>query len=145
MKNIFILLVSSLFLIVLYSFRVSDENKVEKKGIHFFEGTLKEALQKASEENKPIFIDVYATWCGPCKQLKKSTFKDEEVGTYFNKNFVNIAIDGETKEGIEMINKYAIQGYPTLMIIDKDGKLLAKQMGFIKPHILVNFGRRIVY
>lgn len=116
----------------------------EGKGIIFFKGTFKEALAKAKTENKPIFLDVYATWCGPCKQLKRKTFTDAEVGNYFNAHYINIAIDGETAEGEELVRKYQIQGYPTLLILDKNGKLLTQQVGFVEPHILVNFGKRIV-
>jgi len=68
----------------------SSEKKIYKKGINFFKGTYTEALAKAKEENKPVFLDVYAGWCGPCKKLKKTTFKDETVGEYFNKNFICI-------------------------------------------------------
>jgi thioredoxin 1 len=134
----FILALISIFTLLSFT------QNTEKKGIKFFEGTFQEALLKSSEENKPIFIDVYATWCGPCKKLKKTTFKNEEVGTYFNKNYINIAIDGETKEGLEIVRKYNIEGYPTLMIVDKNGKLLTQNMGFIKPQIMINWGKRIV-
>ena len=76
--------------------------------------------------------------------LKKRTFSDKEVGDYFNTNFINIAIDGETKEGRDLINNYQVNGYPTLLILNKEGKQLTKQVGFVEPHILVNFGKRIV-
>ncbi len=54
--------------------------KEKAAGIMFHEGTWAEALELAKSENKPIFLDVYATWCGPCKRLKKNTFSDQEVG-----------------------------------------------------------------
>jgi thioredoxin 1 len=47
-----------------------------KEGIHFFEGSWSEAVKKSKAENKPIFLDVYATLCGPCKLLKRITFSD---------------------------------------------------------------------
>ncbi|PIX13171.1 MAG: thioredoxin, partial [Flavobacteriaceae bacterium CG_4_8_14_3_um_filter_31_8] len=103
-----------------------------------------EALEKAKTENKPIFLDIYATWCRPCKILKKHTFSDKEVGDYYNANYINIAVDGETKEGRKLANNFSIQGYPTLLILDKNGKQVAKQVGFVEPHILVNFGKSIV-
>lgn len=130
----------------IYSFKNPkvDFKKDSADGIQFFKGTFADALEKAQAENKPIFLDIYATWCGPCKMLKKRTFSDKEVGEYFNANFVNIAIDGETKEGRELAYNFKIQGYPTLLILDKNGKQLTKQVGFVEPHILVNFGKRIV-
>ena len=127
-----------------YSFKNPkvDFNKDTSDGIQFFKGTFQEALEKAATENKPIFLDIYATWCGPCKMLKKRTFSDKEVGDYYNANFINIAVDGETKEGIELINNYQVNGYPTLLILDNKGKQLTKQVGFVEPHILVNFGKK---
>lgn len=130
----------------IYSFKNPkvDFKENPADGIQFFKGTFQEALEKAKTENKPIFLDIYATWCGPCKMLKKHTFSDREVGDYYNANYINIAVDGETKEGSELANNYRIQGYPTLLILDKNGNQVAEQVGFVEPHILVNFGKRIV-
>ena len=127
---------------VLTSFKSSNSTK--KGGIIFFKGTWTEALQAAKAENKHIFLDVYATWCGPCKELKNKTFKDSEVGEYYNKNFINVRIDAEKDEGREIARKYQVNSYPTLFIIDAKGNRVAKTTGFMKPRILINFGRRIV-
>lgn len=129
----------------LYSFKEPKADEFDGlKGIQFFDGTFKEALDKAKEENKLVFLDVYAKWCGPCKLLKRTTFKDEEVGTYFNANFINITIDGETKEGNELMKKYNLRAYPSLLIIDVNGELKTKTTGYMKPKILINFGKRII-
>lgn len=143
--KIYILILGFLIsLFGIWSFSNPADEIESKSGIQFFKGTFQEALIKAKEENKPVFVDVYATWCGPCKQLKKKTFKDKEVGDYYNKNFINVAVDGESKEGAMVARKYNVQGYPTLLIVDAEGNLKTRQMGFVEPHILVNFGKRIV-
>jgi thioredoxin 1 len=146
MKNITSLILILIVSITIYAFKNPkvDFKEDTTDGIQFFKGTFAAALEKAQAENKPIFLDIYATWCGPCKRLKKKTFSAKEVGDYYNANFINITIDGETNEGRELANKYAIQGYPTLLILDKNGKQLTKQVGFVEPHILVNFGKRII-
>lgn len=129
----------------IYSFKNPKINEInDKKGIHFSEGNFKEALLESKEFNKPIFLDVYATWCGPCIQLKKTTFKDEAAGNYFNANFINIIVDGETQEGKELIKKYKINAYPTLLIVDSKGDVKTRTIGFQTPDILINFGKRIV-
>ncbi len=44
--------------------------------IEFFHGTWQEGLQEAKKTGKPIFVDAYAKWCGPCKRMAKTTFMD---------------------------------------------------------------------
>lgn len=145
MKTILFMLLISLLAFGIFSFKNPiHENAIEGKGILFFNGTFKEALLEAKKENKPIFLDVYATWCGPCKKLKKTTFKDEKVGDYFNANFVNIAIDGETREGRELLRTYNIRSYPSLLILDSHGNIKTRTTGFKNPYILINFGKRII-
>lgn len=50
--------------------------------------------------NKPIFIDVYTDWCGWCKRLDATTFKDPRVVEYMNDTYLNVKLDGEERETI---------------------------------------------
>src|SRR5438045_3945454 len=62
---------------------VNPENKAvatEEKGIKFIEQDWNKAMEQAKADKKLIFLDIYATWCGPCKMLKKNTFTDEAAG-----------------------------------------------------------------
>jgi thioredoxin-related protein len=113
------------------------------KGIHFSKLTWKETLAKAKKENKMIFVDVYTTWCGPCKLLKKNTFPDKALGDYFNKNFINIAIDAEEGEWIKFAEQNNIQGFPTLLIIDKNGNEAGRTMGYMPAAQLLQFGKDV--
>ncbi|MDZ7846006.1 MAG: thioredoxin family protein [Owenweeksia sp.] len=54
-----------------------------------------EALQAAEEEGKPIFMDCYTTWCGPCKWMSANIFTQQEVGDYYNENYVCVKFDME--------------------------------------------------
>ncbi|OSZ79201.1 hypothetical protein CAP35_13375 [Chitinophagaceae bacterium IBVUCB1] len=112
-------------------------------GIQFSKLTWKEALAKAKKENKLIFIDVYTTWCGPCKLLKKNTFPDKALGAYFNKNFINIAIDAEEGEWVQFAEQQRVQGYPTLLIMDKNGKEAGRTMGYMPAEQLLQFGKEV--
>ena len=81
--------------ITLFSFLFVTFNTTfaQEKGIRFVDNNLKNALKQAKQENKFVFVDFMATWCGPCKRMMAETFSAPVVSEYFNKKFVNIQID----------------------------------------------------
>lgn len=135
MKKILMILPLMLALLTTYA----GDKKATEKGIQFQELSLKDAMAKAKKEHKLIFVDVYTTWCGPCKLLKKNTFPDEKLGNYYNKNFISIAADAEQGEWIQFAEKNAVQGYPTMMILDADGKVIDRTMGYMPAEPLLKF------
>lgn len=54
-----------------------------------------EAEALAEEQNKPIMIFVYATWCHLCKRMDTKVFTDEEVAVILNKHFIPVKLDAE--------------------------------------------------
>jgi len=120
-----------------------DYTKNTLSGILFHQGTFNEALQLAKNENKLVFIDIYATWCGPCKSLKKTTFSDSIVGAYYNEHFINVALDGEKGEGLELAKKYAITGYPTLLFINADGVVVSTNAGYRNAKEFIGLGKAL--
>ncbi|MEX8546337.1 MAG: thioredoxin family protein [Mucilaginibacter sp.] len=112
--------------------------------INFIENSWPEALKKAEAEHKNIFVDAYAVWCAPCKQLSATTFTDKKVAAFFNSNFVNLSIDTEKGHGIELANKWGLESYPTLYIFDSKGKLLSTSEGLINADALMKFGKGAV-
>lgn len=99
------------------------------QGIEFEHGTWKEVLEKAKQINKPVFVDVYTSWCGPCKKMSKEIFPLAEVGQVYNASFVCYQIDAEKGEGIEIAKKYAVTSYPTYLFIKVDGTLFSRSLG----------------
>jgi len=112
-----------------------------EQGLQFIEADWHKALAEAKKQHKLIFLDAYASWCGPCKLLKKNTFPDKEAGEYFNSNFINIAIDMEKGDGPALAEKYGVNAYPTLIITDANGKIITYTQGYIKPKQLIDFGK----
>jgi thiol:disulfide interchange protein len=103
------------------------------KGIVFFNGTFKQALEKAKKENKMIMMDCYTTWCGPCKMLKSQVFTDKALGDFMNQKYICIAIDYENGEGPTVAQKYPVDGYPSLYFLDATGKVKTIMEGVPNP------------
>lgn len=108
-------------------------------GINFIEDDWSNALQQAKAKNKLVFLDIYATWCGPCKMLKQYTFSDTAVGSFFNQNFVNISVDGEKGVGPQLAQQFSIDGYPSLIITDAQGKAVLFTEGYMPAQYLLKF------
>jgi len=115
-----------------------------KTGIQFEHITLEQALEKATAEKKLIFIDVFATWCGPCKYLSADVFPDAELGEYYNEQFICLKVDGEKGEGPEIMSRFELDSYPTLLFLDSQGNLLRKRVGASGPGTLLQWGRDVV-
>lgn len=127
MKKLFLLMVALLPL----SWVVAQEQPAEDKGIKFLEGTYAEALQVAKEAGKPLFVDCYTQWCGPCKQLAKTTFKDAQVGEMFNSSFICLKLDMETPDGVAQKDKFGVSAYPTMVFVDPETEeVIHKMVGF---------------
>lgn len=110
--------------------------------IDFVENDWNAAIKKASAQKKYIFVDCYATWCGPCKMLKIQTFSNKKVADFFNQNFVNVSIDMEKGQGPKLAEQWKIQAYPTMIIFDENAKPVLGTMGFMKADDLMRFAEQ---
>lgn len=111
------------------------------QGINFQDINFEQLLSKAKQENKILFIDAYAEWCGPCKKMALNVFPETSVGEFYNANFINAKIDMEYDEGIIIAENYDVVAYPNLLFIDGNGKLLHRIVGFQSPEELIETGK----
>lgn len=135
MKRTLVLLTLSLWLLSLPTWAEGDT------GIRFETGTWKEILAKAKAQNKLVFLDAYTTWCGPCKMMSKQVFPQQEVGDFYNANFVNAKIDMEKGEGVDLANQYAVKAYPSLIYVDGDGKIMHRSLGARDAQAFIELGK----
>lgn len=89
-----------------------------QEGISFRERSWQEAIVLAKQENKPVFIDFYTEWCGPCYNMAKQVFVLYSVGSFYNDNFICLKIDAEKGQGIALAKKYNVKSYPTYLFIN---------------------------
>lgn len=123
--------------------------------------TLEEAQAAAKKDGKPLFIDVYTPWCGPCKLLSSNTFMDQQTADYVNAHFHPVKFDAEGPDPVTYNGKvYENKGYdparkggrnsthdltmaiapvngrvayPTVVYMDKNGNVLAPVQGYLTP------------
>ncbi len=126
---------------ILFFLLVLSANLLNAQGIEFFHGSFSEALEKAKQEEKLIFLDAYASWCGPCKMMSSTVFTQQEVGDYFNNTFINMKIDMEKGEGPGLSNQFKVTAYPTLLFISPKGEIVQRHVGGMDPEGFITFAK----
>lgn len=122
-----------------------------KQGIQFKENlSWAQIQQKAKAENKYIFVDAFATWCGPCKMMDKEVYSNLLVGQTVNDKFIAVKVQmDETAKDDEQIKSwyadaqeikkiYGIAAFPSFLFFSPDGKLLHKDFGYRNVDDFIN-------
>lgn len=123
----------------------NTEKLAPAQGITFKKKSFEEAKKEAKKSGKLIFIDAYTDWCGPCKRMAATSFKDAKVGEMFNKNFVNMKVEMEKDaDGPELARKYRVVAYPTLLIVDGNGKLVKQAVGMKSSDQLIALAKSVL-
>lgn len=87
----------------------------------------------AKKTNKPILVDFYTDWCGWCKVMDEKTFKNANVKPILASKFVLVRANAEDgADGQKLSRTYQIDGYPTSMLFDANGKQRATMVGFVE-------------
>jgi len=150
MKKLVLAMVIAVFVLASVSLLVAQSAE-KKAGAENDHGDLNwhkydEALQIAAKENKHVLVFFTTTWCGYCKKMKASTFKDAGVINLMNDQFVLAKVDGDSKEALtikdktgkmvevterELTQSFGIRGYPTTVFLKSDGSSIAPLSGYI--------------
>lgn len=112
-------------------------------GIKWSEGLPWEQVKlKAKQENKYIFIDCYASWCLPCKQMDKNIYPNDSIGQFYNTTFicVKVQFDSSIKDNDQIKEWYAdadkikkeykIEAFPSFLYLSPNGELVNKATGY---------------
>jgi len=112
------------------------------QGVSFYNGTWEDALAEAKENNKYIFVDAYTDWCYWCKVMDKETFPNDEVGKFYEENFIAYKMDMEKGIGIKLSQKYRVSGFPSFLYFKPNGKLVYKSFGYEEPEAFITTAKR---
>jgi thiol:disulfide interchange protein len=104
----------------------TSPNTVAAKSIKW-QSSWSAALKEAKRTGKPIFVDFYATWCGPCKMLDEHVYTNRKV-IDASRKWVMLKVDAERNTQLAQANK--ITAFPTLIFYTPQGKAVVRKMGF---------------
>ena len=96
----------------------------------FVSTTFAEAQALAAKDNKVVFVDFFATWCGPCKMLDQTTWKDPQVIALLREKTVALRLDAEKDK--DLARKYRVEAYPTLLVLKADGTEIDRYVGYME-------------
>jgi len=102
------------------------------------------ALERARVEDKPILATFVTRWCGYCGQMEKTTWRDPSVLSRLG-DVVAVRVDAEDAtvrdgySGLALAERYGVQGYPTLVVLDTGGRVVARTSGYLSSRDLIDW------
>jgi protein disulfide-isomerase len=127
--------ISALFVLFILIFTSCNNGQASSNKLNW-NGNLEKAVEQAKKENKTVLVNFTGSdWCIWCKRLSAEVFQKKEFEEYAKENLVLVMLDfpkdieqtQETKSYNNMLaQKYGIQGFPTILLINSEGKLVAQ-------------------
>lgn len=114
-------LVMNFIVMMFFCLPVGVMAQEQEQGIQFDKSmSWKEVVEKASRENKYIYVDVMSTWCPPCQAMVKNVFPLKDVGDFYNKHFICIKLQTDKTKGD---NEYVQAWYKEVNRICTEAKI----------------------
>ena len=128
--------------------------------------TFDEALASQKNDPRPIMVDAYTDWCGPCKLLDRNTFQNDDVAAFINENYYAVKFNAEGTEEVnyldsvytnprhdpnrkgrnsqhEFAQAMKLRGFPSIVFFDEQGNYIQPVVGYKTPKQLEIFLKMI--
>jgi thiol-disulfide isomerase/thioredoxin len=105
--------------------------------------SLEEALDQGEARGVPVLVDVFATWCGPCKAFDRDAQQNPEIQEVLGKVVV-YKIDGESPHGLPFAQQYRVTKFPTYILMNGDGNVIHSWMGYKRDSFLESLSAALV-
>lgn len=121
--------------------------------------SLSEVEQLVQKKPKKVLVDIYTDWCGWCKKLDATTYRDPQVVEYINKNFYAVKFNPEKQQTITFKGKtYGMngrnnaitpllmgssRGYPTTTFLDEKLEVISPVSGYQNAEMMMNILRYV--
>lgn len=109
-----------------------------------FQTSIEIALAEASESGKLVMVEFYASWCHPCRWMEATTFRDPDVIALMERQFVPLKADIDKKEGFRLFEQFGVEVLPTTLVLDRNGKVIARSEEALSAAQLVDLLGHIV-
>ena len=112
--------------------------------VRFLDSSTDAVRKEAIAQDKLVFIDLYATWCGPCKAMERDVFSKKEVGDFMDEYFVAAKYDIDKPTGKALAGKHGVRSIPTYLVFNTEGDLLGKITGSMPAEEFTAALRKII-
>lgn len=112
--------------------------------VRFLDSSTDAVRKEAIAQDKLVFIDLYATWCGPCKAMERDVFSKKEVGDFMDEYFVAAKYDIDKPTGKTLAGKHGVRSIPTYLVFNTKGDLLGKITGSMPAEEFTATLRKII-
>ena len=102
---------------------------------------LSAALVEARKSGRPVFVEVYAEWCGPCKQMERDTFSEADVGRALAP-LNPVRLDDDKADVQRQMAAWGAMALPTHLLIEPNGRVHAQTLGYMPPPEFLEWLRR---